>query len=238
MVAGRASFDHLRPAAQHQAIIDGLAKRGLIGAGASPDDERAAIAAFEAEQGLPPLGAPSFQLYYALRQADAASEAASVDKPRPGRRGVAVRVTSEGGGIDYDPARGYAIAHAENKLTFAVNVAEPAYIACYYIDANNNVARVFPNALRTAYQLAPGEVLRIPSDEDSFQIRAEESAKNKTEWFTCMAAREPFLDKIASAIPNVPKQKLPLASANDLVKTAKNLDPDLSIDTLSYLVLD
>ncbi|MDG2528916.1 DUF4384 domain-containing protein [Caulobacter endophyticus] len=226
-----AAFNRLKPAEQRAAVVQGLAQRGLVAATADDAELRLAIATFERAQGLPPSSKPGFEVYYALRQAQAAP-AATLAK-RVGR-GPAVRVSPSGAGFTYDQTSDYPVARVGNKLAFEVTVVEPSYVACYYTDAASTVTRVFPSARRPAYRLAAGEILRIPSDQDGFIIRP--AAGDKGEWLTCLAAPDNFLPRIEGFVPDRAMEALPFKSATALVAAAERADPGLSIDTLTYYV--
>lgn len=228
-----AAFGRLKPAEQRAAIVAGLNQRGLVSA--APDDAelRLAIATFERAQGLSPSGKPGFEVYYALRQSQAATPASAAKRVRSG---PAVHVAPYGAGFTYAQGGRYPIVWANNKLAFEVTVAEPAYVACYYTDADATVTRVFPSTARPAYRLAPGEILRIPSDQDGFIIRPAKG--DSGEWFTCIAAPDDFLRRIAVEVPDRSMEALGFKSATELVAAAKRADPALSIDTLTYYVKD
>jgi hypothetical protein len=225
------AFRRMKPAARTAAIVAEMVRRGLAPPNPSREQLRQAISAFERSQGLAPVGIVRFEVYHALRQAGAKS--APMNRPTIGS--AAVKVTPSGSGFHYDQASEHPSTAVGQKLAFEVTVAEPAYVACYYTDADRQVKRVFPNRERPAYRLAAGETLRIPGDQDRFVLKPARSGQG--EWFTCLASRENFLPRIAATVPEVGFQPIPgIASALALVQAARKADPSLSTDTLSFWV--
>lgn len=225
-----ADYNRMKPAERIAAITDEIVRRGLAPPSPSPVQLREGIAAFERSQGMPPIGAVNFEVYQALKL----GSIATAQSDRPGGRGPAVKVSPHGAGFEFPQGAPYPSVGVDNKLAFDITVAEPAYVACYYTDAARKVVRVFPNAGRPAYRLMPGETLRIPGDQDGFTIKPDTGGKG--EWFTCMAAREQFLGRIADSVPDYAMNPLPFPSASALIDAAKKAAPDLSVDTLSYYV--
>lgn len=223
-------YRKMKPPAQREAIVAAMVRRGLAPANPTPVQLRQAIAAFERSQGLPPSGEIRFELFEKLRQID--TTPAPMNRPATGR--PAVHVAGAPGPFRYNTGDLPRVA-ATDKLAFQVTVAEPAYVACYYADADGKVTRLFPNPGRPAYRLAPGEVLRMPGDQDPYVIRGQ--TRGVTEWVTCLAASDDFLPRIAHAVPDAAFTPLDRFDGPDaLIRAATGADPNLSVDTLTYIV--
>lgn len=222
-------FRRMKPAQQRAAISAEMVRRGLAPADPSTVQLEQAIATFERSQGMTPSGKVRFELYEALKRV--AKTAAPMNRPALGV--PAVKVTGSPGPFRYSNGM-LPVVSKGDKLGFQVTVAEPAYVACFYTDSTRNVTRVFPSPNRPAYRLNPGEILRMPGEQDSYIIRAENPG---TEWFTCFAGQEGFLQRIAGVIPDSAFDPLSkITSATQLVVAATSADPTLSTDTLSFSV--
>ncbi|WP_448661511.1 DUF4384 domain-containing protein [Sphingomonas sp. CJ20] len=224
------SFTRMKAPQQRALVVAELVRRGL--APANPDEVqlKQAITAFEHSQGLAPSGLVRFELYEALMRLE--DVVAPMNRPAMGR--PAVKVSGVPGPFRYAP-NAIPRVRKGDKLGFQVTVAEPAYVACYYTDAAGKVTRVFPNRFRPSYRLSPGEILRMPGEQDPYVIQPEKSGSG--EWFTCFAAREDFVQRIAGAVPDSDFDPLDgFRSAGQLVDAALAADPTLSTDTLTFRV--
>ena len=223
-------YRRLKPPQQREAILSEMIARGLAAANPNPAQLKQAIAAFERSQGMTPVGEIRFEVYAALQRIG--QMAAPMNRPNIGA--PAVKVSGVPGPFRYG-SDGIPAVAAGDKLAFQATVAEPAYVACYYTDSVGKVTRVFPNPSRPLYQLKPGEVLRMPGDQDHYVIRGE--TPDTGEWFTCLAGRSDFLARIAGSVPDIAFTPLPgITSADQLVDAALAAESSLSHDTLTFRV--
>jgi hypothetical protein len=223
------SFRRMKAAQQRAAVVAEMVRRGLAPENPDAVQLKQAITAFERSQGLAPSGLVRFELYEALMRLEAAP--APMNRPAMGK--PAVKVSGVPGPFRYGGA--LPTVSKGDKLGFQVTVAEHAYVACYYTDAAGKVTRVFPNPFRPSYRLSPGEILRMPAEQDPYVIRPEK--KGTGEWFTCFASRDDFLQRIAGAVPDSAFDPLDrFRSAAQLVDAAMKADPSLSTDTLTFRV--
>lgn len=223
-------FKKMKPGGQRAIIIAEMVRRGLAPANPAPDQLRQAIATFQRTQGMAPSGEIGFELYQAL--VNLRSAPAPMNRPVAGI--PAVKVSGAPGPFVYTAGQ-FPVVNAGDKLAFQATVAEPAYVACYYTDSAGTITRVFPNKFRSSYRLVAGEILRMPSEQDPYVIRAQKP--NTGEWFTCFAGQEDFLPHLANVVPDV--DFIPIErfhSARELVVAVLAADPSLSTDTLTFRV--
>ncbi|MEG3123847.1 DUF4384 domain-containing protein [Sphingomonas sp. GB1N7] len=223
-------FKRMKPEGQRAAVLTEMTRRGLAPANPSPEQLQQAIASFQRAQGLAPSGQIGFELYQALINLSAPP--APMNRPAAGK--PAVKVSGAPGPFIY-PNGQMPFVRAGDKLAFQATVAEPAYVACYYTDSVGKVIRVFPNQYRSAYRLAAGEILRMPSEQDPYVIRAQTG--NTGEWFSCLAGNDDFLPRISDSVPDIAFTPLDrFHSARELVDAALAADQTLSTDTLTFRV--
>jgi len=234
----RKVFDHMKPPERITAIAKALAARELLREpppSAMDAPLREAIADYEAQEGLPPLGLPTFDVYYALYQASYGAVAApptALMSPGPG-----VKVSPYGPGFHAMGDKGYLLSIGD-RASFAVTVLRSAHVACYYTDGLKRTTRVFPNAQRTGDRLSAGETLVIPGPLDVYTI--EPDVPSSREQLTCIASADELQSRLTPELRTsigAGVAPIPVSGARDLIARARQaFGPDLSSDTFDYVV--
>jgi hypothetical protein len=191
----RKLFDKLTRIEQLGLIAEGLSKRGIYRGSPKPErltsDLRAAISDFQAQQGLSPLGLPSFEIYYALyasRFGAPVAPKAPVLATGQGRNPLGIRVSPSGSNFFSPPAGGNFIM-TKARARFVVSSVREAYVTCFYTDANRQTTRIYPNPQRVTQRLMPGENLMLPGPEDIYTIEPEIDGVDES--ITCLASSAP-----------------------------------------------
>lgn len=240
--AARKAFDRMKSPEQLRLIAQGLRERGLYSGpaptGSMSQELRQAIASFQMQQRLPPLGLPSFEVYYALYgerygapAAPATATIAEARQPNP----LGLRVAPYGPNfIDADSDVPTILTH--RRASFAVSVVRNAHVTCFYTDADNLSTRIFPNPNRRSDVLAPRETLVLPGPTDIYTIEPE--TPGTSEFVTCAASSQPIgRDDLGDLAPPIQPRATPLPVANAAVleKRLRGLGlPELSVLQLRY----
>ena len=237
--AARKAFDKMKPGERIQAIAKALAQRNTLAEPISSVMDqglRQAIADYEAQQGLPPLGLPTFEVYYSLYQRSFGAPAAPI--PTSMTSGPGVKITPYGPGVRIRPD-GFLVLIGD-RVTFAITVIKPASVACFYTDGLGRTTKVFPNLQRQGSVVQPGETLLIPGPLDVFTI--EPSAPSTAETVTCLAGEAPFVDQLPSMLKtSLQLGAVPLAvhGPDEIVALAQRaVSEPLSVDRVVYTVCD
>ncbi len=234
----RRTFDKMKPPEQILAIAKALSERELLSEPptATLDPKlRLAIADYEAQQGLPPLGLPSFEVYYALYQT--AYGVTPAVQPTGMKPGPGIKVAPFGPGFMALGDQGYAMVIGD-RLSFAVTLARTGHVVCYHTDGDKLTTRVFPNRERVGDRLQAGETLIIPGPLDIYTI--EPRTPNTVEWVTCLAAPQPFLDRLPPGlrVQLEPGAKpAPVSGPDEIVALARQANIEgLAWDLFPYAV--
>ncbi len=238
----RKAFDRMKPAEQLKQIADGLAARGLY-AGPAPNGVltqllRQAISDYQMQQQLPPLGLPSFEVYFALYgerygapSAPAIPAIANARQPNP----LGLRVAPYGPNF-IDSRLDLPTILIGHRASFVISAVREAHVTCFYTDADNRTTRIFPNPNRPSDVLLPRENLVLPGPMDIYTIEPE--VPGVDEFVTCAASGQPIgRDELGDLAPPVrPRvQPLPVADAKALERRLRDLGvPDLSVHQLRF----
>jgi len=189
---------------------------------------------------MPPLGLPTFEVYYALEGrrygVAAAAPATAIN------RTVAVHVSPYGPGFSSQSlAGGYVgqVVFSGYRAGFAVTVADDAHVACFYFDANQRPTRIFPTPQRPTDRLKAGDTLLLPGPQDIFQVVPD--TPDRMETVSCFAAKDAFLDHLPSDLRSELRagaRWLPVKSSDELSRRLREAGLNLSEHSFSYLVCD
>lgn len=237
----RRAFDRMKPAQRISLIAAALTARGLYrGADTAvlTPGLRQAIAEYQAQQQLPSLGLPTFEVYFSLYSqqygapsAPATPAIAAADNRNP----LGIRVAPSGPYFKASSA-GSAVIGKDYRASFAVTAARPANVACFYIDAARRTTKIFPNAQRPSARIRPGETLMLPGPNDIFQIIPE--IDSVREYVACFSSAEPVERFVPLELrPNFAPgaSPLPAADVEDLTaRMQEGAPPDLSSHVLPF----
>lgn len=240
--AARKAFDRMKPAEQLRQIAEGLTVRGLYSGpaanGALTQLLRQAISDYQMQQQLPPLGLPSFEVYYALYgerygapAAPAIPVVANARQPNP----LGLRVAPYGPNF-VESDRPLPVIITGYRASFVISAVRDAHVTCFYTDAENRTTRIFPNPNRPSDVLLPRENLILPGPMDIYTIEPE--VPGVEEFVTCAASSQPIgRDDLGDLAPPVrPRtQPLPIANAELLERRLRALGVrDLSVHQLRF----
>ncbi len=239
----RRAFDKMKPGQQISLIAAALSERGIYRgppATAMTPELRRAISEYQAQQQLPSLGLPTFELYFALygdRYGTAATPAVPAIVDPGNGNPLGVRVTPYGPAFVADSEGHFQIALGY-RASFAVTATRPGNLLCYYTDARQRTTKVFPNSQRRSATIRAGDQIVIPGPGDIFSIAPEVPDSN--EQLTCLASAQPLERFVPAALladfgPGTPP--LPIRSGEELLAKIRPTAPaDLSTETLNYHV--
>lgn len=238
----RKAFDRMKQAEQIRLIAEGLAARGLY-TGPAVDGQltqllRQAISDYQMQQQLPPLGLPSFEVYYALYgerygapAAPAIPVVANARQPNP----LGLRVAPYGPNF-IESNQIVPVIITGYRASFVVSTIRDAHVTCFYTDADRRTTRVFPNPNRRSDVLLPRDNLVLPGPMDIYTIEPE--VPGVDEFVTCAASSQPVgRDDLGDLAPPVAPgiKPLPIASAELLAQRLRELRvPDLSVYQLRF----
>ncbi len=188
---------------------------------------RAAIAAYQADQGMIATGRVGFDLYYSMLGSDrplAAGPPKTFQKAKltpdpvadqmPRREPVILTLKS---------VRGPQPAFAPTEtLQMSVGASKNAYLYCYYQDARGHVSRIFPNRFQPDPYISGGQLVEIPGRDVPFEIRFDDPGSR--EEVACLGSdREvglqlPMELKAGDLVP------LPVATIDELITEFEKVD--------------
>jgi hypothetical protein len=240
--AAHRAFDKMKPVEQVRKIAEALAARGLFN-GPQTDGLtgalRQAIANYQMQQQLPPLGLPNFEVYYALYSAGfGMTDAPPVPMIDTGRGAnlLGLRVFPFGPNFVSAPDGTPFIVTGE-RASFSVSVAREAHVTCFYTDARRRTARIFPNAQHPDDRLMAHETLTLPGPSDIYTIEPDQVGAE--EFVTCAASGKPMTDQqLGELAPRLEPGTAPLrvADAASLERSLRALGPErFSVDQLRFV---
>jgi hypothetical protein len=239
----RQKFDRLKLGEQIKEIAKGLSNRGLFSGSLKLDDVtdelRQAIANYQMQQQLSPLGLPSFEVYYSLyadRFGMAAAPATPVVMSSKNPNPLGLRVFPFGPNF-VSASDGTPFIVTGQRASFSVSVVRDAHITCYYTDARRRTARIFPNAQHPDDRLAAHESLTLPGPTDIYTIEPDQVGGE--EFITCAGSSKPIIDQtLADLAPKLEPQTAPLrvSDAAVLERQLRGLGLEqLSVDRLRFV---
>jgi hypothetical protein len=117
--------------------------------------------------------------------------------------------TDRGGGASY---------YEGEKILVYVRVSQPSYLRLYYIDADNNIIQIFPNAYHRQDRLRAGEALPIPAPGYGFHFAV--TPPFGVEQIAAIVSNAPFPEMAGQALNG--GRKLLATSMRGLVTTLQN----------------
>jgi hypothetical protein len=238
----RKTFDRMKHVAQVQKIIDGLVARGLysgpVSNGVMTQELRQAIADYQLQQQMPPLGLPTFEVYYSMfgdRYGAAGASAVPTIKNARSPNVLGLRVAPFGPNfIAADD--GTPLIGTGKRASFTVTAVRPSHVTCFYTDALNRTNRIFPNPQRPGDVLLPNENLILPGPKDIYTIEPEKVGA--VEFITCAASSQPIT---TAMLGNLGKDlapgasRLPVDDVDALTTRLQRVNADqLSVYTLQF----
>ncbi len=190
----RNDYDKLGPEELIKTIQAALTTSGHYAGtvtGVLDDVTKDAIRHYQSENNLIANGRIDFDLYHNLvvnhHIAGSTDSGIVVPPSALSRVDVALNVSSNKG-----PKPVLAIGE---KLQVSVDVSGPAFVYCYYQDAQGQVSRIFPNRFTPNAALTAGKRINIPPTSSPFDL-VMKTAGNR-ERVDCVASR----DEIGTALP-------------------------------------
>jgi hypothetical protein len=213
-----------------------LAQAGFI-VGTSSDrmDDalREAIGKYQSANGLIATGRIDFDLYNHLLNANLARGSSSGERRTGGvttaAAPIAINLSTAKGPSDTPYRKG-------EPVSIRFNINRPAYVYCYYQDADNKVSRIFPNVVHSNAFINMGTTIEVPGEGAPFIITMDKA--NVVERFACLAAPT----EIGLSMPDAFKVKdlTPLRgvdSINELVRQIKAVGgSDMVMETVNVPV--
>lgn len=187
-----------------------LAQQGYYQGAISGEVDRAtrdAVARYQAATDLVPSGRIDLDLYRHLQTAGKAPRplpTLPVPAPPPVAPLQLTLTTPRG------PTPVYA---ANERLTFTVQVSQPATVLCFYRDAEQRISRLYPHRFRPEARLAANQTVAIPG-EAPFAVRLTTPAT--TEEVLCVAAPEDIMTNLPPTLqPDL--TPLPVARLDEVI---------------------
>ncbi len=178
--------------------------------GVFDDSTKAAIARYQAENGLIAHGRLDFQLYQSLIHEDLAlgqrplpvEPAPEAQAPTP----FAISLTTPKG-----PAPVYAV---NDVLEMSLSATQDAYVYCYYQDDEAQIARIFPNRFSPDPYVVAGRSVPVLTKGAPFAIAFE--SPNAREEILCVASRTERGLQVSDALKTPDLTPIPVGSLEDV----------------------
>lgn len=109
------------------------------------------------------------------------------------------------------PAKSSTSFNRGETIALLANTNKAAYVYCYFIDAEQQIQRFFPNRFQANNFLAPGSSLRLPG-KMPFDITAD--SQGRQEQVSCYATSQNIFHKLPLALRAYDFEPLKVSSAN------------------------
>ena len=183
---------------------------------------KSAIARYQSENGLLADGRITFPLYASLIHEDlslgrqpklkrASLEAETPPEIRPNRLKLSLR-----------PLGGDSNAYPLGQtLAVSATASQDAYLYCYYQDADQNVARIFPNQFDPDPYVIAGKPVAIPGDNAGFDIVLDRPGAEEA--IACLASEVEVGLRLPPSLKKADLVPLPVNSVDEVVSAYKKL---------------
>ncbi len=110
------------------------------------------------------------------------------------------------------------------ELHFSVKANQGAHLYCYYADASDNVARVFPNQFQPDSFLPAGQTAKVPGDDAGFDIVLEQAGADEN--VACVASTKELGLRLPDALKMPDLTPIPGKSLDEIIEAYRDLDRD------------
>lgn len=222
-------FDMMSPGEREKFVRVALTRAGYLRDISDPaTDLPDAIARYQADNDLVPNGRLDFELYYRLLITDtrrggpepAASStpgAVMVDIPTEPTAGPVPRVILS---TNRGPRPTYRVGES---MTARVEPTQDAYVYCYYQDAANNIARIFPNRFQPDAYVRARTLVEVPpgGGEGTFDIQLDKAGGRET--VACLASDLELGLRLPDVLKIQDLEPLPVANLEEVVTVFRNV---------------
>ncbi|CAK0782009.1 conserved hypothetical protein [Gammaproteobacteria bacterium] len=214
-------YDTLDEGERTRQIQTALNQAGLFSGefdGRMSDALRNAIGKYQATNGLIASGRIDFDLYNHLLNANLLKGSGSSERRTGEMVAAAAPITMSLSGTKGPSDTPY---RQGESISLSLNLNRPAYVYCYYQDADKKVSRIFPNRVQSNAYVS-GNTLQVPGERAPFNITMDKAGV--TERIGCFAAPT----EIGMAMPETFKvaDLIPLQgvdSINELMRQIKGI---------------
>ncbi|MGH8602066.1 MAG: DUF4384 domain-containing protein [Gammaproteobacteria bacterium] len=215
-------FDGMKAPDRTDFVRQNLEAHGYLRPG--DDDLPTAISRFQADHDLIANGRVDFPLYYKLLGMSDSAKLASHKSPSATPSTNSAKATEPILFLNTDrgPQPSYRLGET---LKLRVEVAQHAFLYCFYRDSNNSVSRIYPNRFQSNAFIQGRHAVNIPPpnlEAKSFEMRFERAGVQ--EEVACLSSSRELGLSLPDALKLQDLQVLPVRSLDEVVGAFKALD--------------
>lgn len=220
-------FDGMKAPDRTDFVRQNLEAHGYLRPG--DDDLPTAISRFQADHDLIANGRIDFPLYYKLMGMSDSAKLASHKAPSASTVSATSNTNSSKApepilflNTDRGPKPSYRLGET---LKLRVEVAQHAFLYCFYRDSNNSVSRIYPNRFQSNAFIQGRHAVNIPSpnlEGKSFEMRFERAGVQ--EEVACLSSSRELGLSLPDALKLQDLQALPVRSLDEVVGAFKAID--------------